>query len=154
MLVDSSPRVVCCLCSDGFLWWLNRSYLSPVLDHYCLGDDPIRIGRDHLHPGPLCNHFEAGRERAPTKEAWLLWLVQPRIRRRQPRVHVRRRIYHPAWRPSLCDLSGDCWSHGIPVYTPPQIVSTGGGSRDPICSGHNPTGNTPEIHAGRIGPDE
>ncbi len=71
-----------------------------------------------------------------------------------PRVHVRRRIYHPAWRPSLCDLSGDCWSHGIPVYPPPQIVSTGRGSRDPICSGHHPTGNTPEVHAGRIGPDE
>jgi len=75
--------------------------------------------------GPLCNPFKAGRKRAPGKEAWILRVVQPRIRRRQPRVHFRRRLYHPPWRPSLCDLSGDCWSHGIPVYAPPQIVSTG-----------------------------
>jgi multidrug efflux pump len=58
------------------------------------------------------------------KRGFFGW-VQPCIRRWQPRVLVWRRLYPPAWRPSLCDLSGDCWGHGIPVYPPPQIVSTG-----------------------------
>src|SRR5258708_40138396 len=115
--------VVRCLCSDGFLWWLNRSHLSSILDHHRLGDDTIRTGRDHLHSGPLCNPFAAGQKRAPGKEAWVLWVVQPRIRRWQPRAHVRRRLYHRAWRPALCDLSGGCWSHGLPLYPPPLIVS-------------------------------
>jgi hypothetical protein len=44
-----------------------------------------------------------------------------------PEIDVKKQVklLRTRRRPSLCDLSGDSWSHGIPVYTPPQIVSTG-----------------------------
>jgi hypothetical protein len=43
-----------------------------------------------------------------------------------PEIDVKKqlKLLRTRRRPSLCDLSGDSWSHGIPVYTPPKIVST------------------------------
>lgn len=113
--------VVRCLRAHGFLRWLYRHHLSPVLRHHRRGHGALRRGCTGADAGSVRNHSSRACRR-PCGAQGHLRLVQPDFRPQHDGLSQRRARHHSAKQTVSGDFPGDCDCHGLDVCASAKLV--------------------------------